>query len=147
MKTDDQNEIRELLNSYFVYVDNRDNESYVKTFAQEGVYESPFATVTGHAEILKKIERWHGSGITQNKRHFSGTITSDISEDGLTATSNSNFWVAETKDSLSIICTGYYEDKLIKEDGKWKIQYRKHYLDPSAPVSEWIEYFNSVDWK
>ena len=143
----DKNEIRELLHSYFTYVDARDNSNYVKTFAKNGTYESPFATVTGHSEILKKIERWHESGITNNKRHFAGTLNSTISEDGLTATSNSNFWVAETKDALTIICTGYYEDTLVKEDGKWKLQYRKHYLDPSAPVSEWVKYFNSVDWR
>lgn len=63
----DKNEIRELLHSYFTYVDARDNDNYVQTFAKDGVYESPFATVTGHSEILKKIERWHESGITQTK--------------------------------------------------------------------------------
>ncbi|MTI29271.1 nuclear transport factor 2 family protein, partial [Xanthovirga aplysinae] len=111
----DQMEIRELLHSYLAYVDLHDNEGYVNTFAKNGVYESPFGIATGHDEIRKKLERWHGSGITNNKRHFAGTVISQIDKNGKTATSNSNFWVAETTSSATIVCTGYYEDKLIKE--------------------------------
>ncbi|WP_187696483.1 nuclear transport factor 2 family protein, partial [Xanthovirga aplysinae] len=111
----DQMEIRELLHSYLAYVDLRDNEGYVNTFAKNGVYESPFGIASGHEEIHKKLKRWHGSGITNNKRHFAGTVISKIDENWETATSDSNFWVAETTDSATIVCTGYYEDKLIKE--------------------------------
>ena len=59
----DRIEITELLNRHQIYIDLAEAERYAGLFAPDGVYESPFASATGRAEIAKMFRGLSASRI------------------------------------------------------------------------------------
>jgi hypothetical protein len=52
-----------------------------------------------------------------------------------TATTESNYWIAEAETTPGLVATGYYLDTLKKVNGAWKIAHRKQVVDPSFKMS------------
>jgi hypothetical protein len=127
----DRLEIVELLSHHQVYIDLRDAEGYAGLYAEDGHYESPFASARGRDELIAMSRRLHEAGFTAGKRHYNGPAAIDI--DGDEARVFSYWWVAETKDAPAVYSTGTYTDRLQKIDGRWRIVHRKQEIDPNWP--------------
>lgn len=125
----DRFDILELLNRYVLSIDTHDDGQFADNFHEDGVYESPFGTASGRAQILQAIHQWHAGGITAGKRHMMGPWRIDVSGD--TATSVSSYWIVNAKDGTAIVASGEYQDVITKRDGRWKLQHRRQMIDPS----------------
>lgn len=127
-------EIFELMHNYILSIDSHNNEQFADNFTADGVYESPWGTAEGREAIIGTIGYWHGSGITSGKRHFVGSIQIK-SLDADSAVVESSYWVAEAADTPGIVATGFYEDRLTRVNGAWKIARRKQVVDPSFKMN------------
>lgn len=121
--------ILELLNRYILSIDTHDDTQFADNFHDDAVYESPFGTASGRAEILATIHSWHAGGITAGKRHMIGAWRIDL--DGDRATSVSSYWVVNAQNGTAIVASGEYRDVLTKRNGVWKLQRRQQTIDPS----------------
>lgn len=126
----DRMAIEVLLHNYILSIDSHDKIQFADNFTEDGVYESPWGTAVGREAILENIAYWHSSGITRGKRHFIGAFRiTELSADS--ARAESNYWIAEAEQTPAIVATGYYIDRLRKQDGLWKISHRKQQVDSS----------------
>lgn len=131
----DRAAITELLNRHQIYIDLMDAERYADLYTSNGVYLSPFASATGHDEILGMFKNLAASGFTKNKRHFMGPIMVDIAGDR--ATAHSDWWVADYSGTQStVFATGTYDDELQKINGVWRIQKRVQTLDSNTATGK-----------
>ena len=127
--SNDKLEILELLNRYILSIDTHDDAQFADNFHDDAVYESPFGTATGRAQILATIHQWHAGGITAGRRHMIGPWRIDVHGDR--ATSSSSYWVVNAQDGTTIVATGGYTDELTRRDGAWRLQRRVQTIDPS----------------
>jgi hypothetical protein len=125
--TADRLEIIELLNRHQIYIDLRDAEGYASVYAEDGSYESPFASARGTKGLIAMSTRLHQAGFTAGKRHFTGPMMIDIKGDRATALSY--WWVAEAGATPRVYATGTYRDELRKINGHWKIVSRVQTVD------------------
>lgn len=112
-------EISELIARYNYTVDHEDYESWVKTFAPEGVFHGAIGRFMVHKELDKFIAAMkHLSTIAPNPRHFVTNILPQIN--GNEATCNSFLLMTSTsKEGTKAAVAGEYLDKLVKVNGKW----------------------------
>ena len=85
--TTDRLAITELLNRHQIYIDLADADRYAGLYAPDGAYESPFASATGRTAIAEMFRGLGASGVTANKRHFTGPSMIDVEQGRATARS------------------------------------------------------------
>jgi ketosteroid isomerase-like protein len=130
-EAEDRIQITDLLYRHQMYIDLSDADRYADIYASDGVYQSPFASATGHEEILAMFRKLAASGFTKGKRHFTGPIMIQVNGDRATAASY--WWVADYSGAQSaVFATGTYQDDLRKINGTWKIQKRIQTLDANG---------------
>ncbi len=127
--TRDRVEILELLSRHQIAIDLQDAKAYASVYANDGHYESPFASARGTDELMAMTMRLHASGFTKGKRHFNGPVMINI--DGDQATALSYWWVADYTATLAVFATGTYRDELRRIGGQWKIVHRVQTVDAS----------------
>lgn len=103
-------------------------DTYLTCFTADAVWDMAGAKRSGHAEIRAGAEerrRTGQQGPGANSRHVITTQT--VSFDGPhTATSDAYFLaVGDTTTAPTIKLIGHYHDTLRREDGRWKMAYRK----------------------
>lgn len=125
----DRVEIQELCARYDQTVDDSDVDGWVALFTEEGSFESPMGTATGHDELRTFLQGYLGSGATHSARHATGVHVTE--GDGTTARHTGYLTVYETHGDAGVVATGVYTDELRKVDGQWKLAHRQLSVDPS----------------
>jgi len=132
-RLEDLQEIQQLFYDYGHHLDAGDFASYASLFAADGeVKLGPMGRAKGRAEIQALMEGVLANGVGTSY-HVISSPRVDL--DGDAATSEVMWTVvnrgADGKAVLSMI--GRHRDRLVREDGHWRFQERKGYVDiPSA---------------
>ena len=124
---EDKDEIHALLITYGRMLDKEDLVGYSQLFAQDGVWEGGIGSASGPAGIQAMLEKVFGKmtrGQYGNSYHIMSDI--EIKVDGDTATSWSRWtWIVEEEKGKPVLQrSGHYEDKLVREDGRWRFKHR-----------------------
>jgi 3-phenylpropionate/cinnamic acid dioxygenase small subunit len=120
---EDTQEIRDLLTSYGRLLDAHDLAGYSHLFAKNGEWVGGFGSAKGPAAIQALMEKNLGAtakGKPGSTYHLLTNFMIDVNGDTATAWSRWSFTVTSADKKPSILYGGHYDDKLIREDGRWK---------------------------
>lgn len=121
-RLEDVEEIRRLLTDYGARLDGRDAAGFAALFAETGEWSAPPAyRAEGRVAIQAMIERLFASGPTDGQSHILTNFAIDV--DGDSATARSRFYVVSATDQGAprIRLSGRYDDRLVREDGRWRL--------------------------
>ena len=132
MTTDlaDKDAIRELLATYCFHLDNDRFADMAALFTPDGVWETAFGTGKGRDGIIAQATSI-STGPRPKRVHQTTNIVIQLHGD--TATARSNWLVFQnTPDGPAIGSGGAYQDRLVKQDGRWFFQHRtiERYIAP-----------------
>jgi len=122
-RLEDTQEIRDLLTSYGRLLDAHDLAGYSHLFAANGEWVGGFGSAKGPAAIQALMEKNLGAnpkGKPGSTYHLLTNFMIDVNGDSATAWSRWSFTVTGADKKPSILYGGHYDDKLIREDGRWK---------------------------
>lgn len=127
---EDKDAIRNLLETYIDFNEARDYRGYSYLFATNGVLHLRRGDAVGPDAIYKLLEENFGGPLPadsflRNASHVLSNIIIDV--DGDTATARSRWALlspSPADGSPRVAQSGFYLDKLVREDGKWKFQER-----------------------
>jgi hypothetical protein len=122
-RLEDIEEIRDLLTSYGRLLDAHDLAGYSHLFAKNGEWVGGFGSAKGPAAIQALMEKNLGAtakGKPGSTYHLLTNFMIDVKGDTATAWSRWSFTVTGADNKPSILYGGHYDDKLIREDGRWK---------------------------
>jgi ketosteroid isomerase-like protein len=122
LSTEDHLAILNLANRYGQAFDFGDPEAYANCFTPDGIFDAqPVILANGHEELRNFCA---GSGEeARRSRHWMGNTVVD--GDGDEAMMTTYLMMVNTGADSSTGVTGVYRDKLVKQNGEWKIQHRK----------------------
>ena len=125
--TDDKVEIIELTNRYANAMDDDDLDTWLSTWAKNGLWEGGVGRFQGKEELSKLFETL-GPRI-KGKRHV--MTNNVITLFSVTAEQTCYLLVFEAEEEPKLIATAVYKDKLEKIRGAWKFVHRSIKMDPS----------------
>ena len=129
-KLEDVEEIRTLLTDYGRLLDARDLVSYSKLFAKDGEWVGGFGSAKGPEGILAFMQKNLGTAPNRaNNYHILSNFEIEVQGDTATAWSRWAFIVPAADGKPSLAQGGRYQDKLVREDGRWKFQRREAFND------------------
>lgn len=120
--------IEDLLSRYAVAMDSGDYETYAALFAEDAELIFANTHLTGRAAILETmrpaLERSNGGADGAGRlRHLLSGVS--ITIDGDTATARANWATVSARSGAPAIgAMGYYDDTLVRRDGRWMFQRR-----------------------
>jgi len=120
--------IQELFARYAHAVDNLDPEAWVQCFTPDGVFQVGTRAMRGQA-ALRGYAEVHVREI--RCRHLMGNFLYEIHGDEATGQCSMLATLA-TAGGYKIFAQGRYVDRLVKQDGQWKIAHRRVELDRLA---------------
>lgn len=133
----DKLEIRQLLLDYGRTLDAQDYPSYGALFARAGQWVGGGAPATGPAAIAARMARTFGPGSgakwTTDHHIFSDPIV-EVAGDRATAWSRWLFVSPAAGDRPQPMYGGHYDDRLVREDGRWRFARREVVADIVAPA-------------
>ena len=131
---EDRAEIEDLMSRYLFAIDYNDWDSYVETFAPDGMLEFASGTSKGREEIRKNVTNFAAGigkfyhtedGKPAKLRHV--VLQSSIRVEGDKAWGRT-LWVEMANhgpgDTMKMGTYGIYEDEFVKLDGRWFISKR-----------------------
>lgn len=127
---EDKDAIRNLLESYIDFNESRDYRGYSYLFATNGVLHLRRGDAVGPDAIYKLLEDNFGGPLPADSflRNASHVLSNIIIEvDGDTATARSRWALlspSPADGSPRVAQSGFYLDKLVRENGEWKFQER-----------------------
>jgi hypothetical protein len=133
---EDREEIQRALLNYGRYLDARQLANYANLFAKDGEWVGGFGVVKTPKAIQEFMEKNLGPGA--NSTHTYHLLTNfmiDVKGDEATAWSRWAFVTpmagatSATEAKPNLAQGGHYEDKLVREDGKWKFKQRIAFAD------------------
>ena len=125
LTADDRMEIQELASQYACAMDCNDLDSWISTWAADGVWVGRAGAYNGREQLLKLLPDL-GERV-QGKRHI---MTNHIIKGNQsTAIMTCYLLVVEAKVGGNSTVTGTYSDELIKVDGRWVFSKRVMKLD------------------
>lgn len=136
MSWEDKLDIREVFGRYALTVDARDASGWADLFVEDGIFEieagegGPRFQFHGTKDLQRFVEA-HGSMVPGTRHTMSGFVTSvdgDEATDHCTLLGHVN-----RPDKVYIFASGWYETKLRKVGGHWKIVHRIAHCDNFAP--------------
>ena len=121
-RIEDHIAIERLIMDYGVALDKRDFDAYSSLFAKNGSWSGSIGTFTGPAAIkAAMLKAFAGPGSKNIGSNFHVLTNPIIDITGDTATATSKWTFMRMVDNKPVIAlAGGYEDKLIRENGKWK---------------------------
>lgn len=133
-RVEDHIAIERLIMEYGVALDKRDFDAYSALFAKNGSWSGSLGTFTGPAAIkAAMLKAFAGPGMTNIGTNFHILSNPIIDIAGDTATASSKWTFIRMVDNKPVVTlSGGYEDKLVRENGKWKFQAR---LATNPPVA------------
>ena len=120
--------IQELFARYAHAVDNLDPEAWMQCFTPEGVFQVGNRAMRGQA-ALRGYAEVHVREI--RCRHLMGNFLYEIHGDKATGQCSMLATLA-TAGGYKIFAQGRYVDRLVKQNGRWKIAHRRVELDRLA---------------
>jgi 3-phenylpropionate/cinnamic acid dioxygenase small subunit len=127
---EDHEEIQRVLLNYGRFLDARRLVDYANLFAKNGEWVGGFGIVKTPKAILEFMEKNIGTGAnTTRTYHLLSNFMIDVKGDEATAWSRWAFVTATPDQKPNMAQGGHYEDKLVREDGKWKFQQRIAFTD------------------
>ncbi len=137
-KLEDTEAIRLLLDRYVDFNESRDYAGYGDLFARDGELVLSTTRLKGPSAIREFLEKNFGGpanaskGPQKGSSHVLTNIRIEVTGD--TATSVCRWMlVAPGADGRQVISSkGRYEDRLVREDGRWKFKQRSIVSDPGA---------------
>lgn len=123
---EDKDAIRHLLETYIDFNESRDYRGYSYLFAKDGVLHLRRGDAVGPDAIYKLLEESFGGPLPADSflRNASHVLSNIIIEvDGDTATARSRWALlspSPTDGSPRVAQSGFYNDRLAREDGEWK---------------------------
>jgi hypothetical protein len=133
----DREEIRQLLNDYGRYLDQRDFASFSQLFAEkEGEWIGGMGKAKGRQAIKKLMDDTIGSDksgkISGPNYHLFMNETISVTGNEATATTKWMFVVQSSSKQPQPFYLGHYQDSLVREQGRWKFLKRVVYGDIPA---------------
>jgi len=127
---EDREEIQRVLLNYGRFLDSRQFANYAGLFAKDGEWTGGFGTVKTPKAIQEFMEKNVGTGRnTSGTYHLLSNFVIGVTGDTATAWSRWAFITAGTDMKPNMAQGGRYEDKLVREDGKWKFKQRIAFTD------------------
>ena len=131
---DDRIAVEDVMARYVWSVDSLDPDAYVAVFAEDAVIDSNGSISKGHEEIRKivtsLIERRDGNrakGVpAANLYHVISSVRITFPKPGEAL--HQSYWQTVRKDRegrMTAAAMGRSEDRLVKRNGRWLIQFRK----------------------
>lgn len=125
---EDREAIRSLFAEYNRLLDTRDMIAYSRLFARDGEWSGRLGQARGPDAIRVMLEK-NLPAVTpgQPADTFHLVVNESIEVEGDDATARSDYvGIARSdEDGLIIKSVGHYEDKLVRENGKWRFALRK----------------------
>lgn len=122
---EDKREIREVLVRYGEYLDAREYALYASLFAADGTATTGFGSATGPAAIKALLEQALGRPdrdyINKDRFHLMTTTLAHVDGGEAEAASRYTVFAAGPDGRPSPVHSGRYADRLIRENGAWKI--------------------------
>jgi uncharacterized protein (TIGR02246 family) len=142
-RVEDELAINRVLVDYAARQDARDYAGYVELFAKDGEWVNGKKVYKGREAILKMLADLYGTpppGYVNNESyHINTNFQIDVNGDRATARSRHLLVMRGPKGEPMPALAGRYEDKLIREEGQWKILRRVDY--PVMPAAqEWLKF-------
>ncbi len=133
-RLEDKEEIRDLLNEYGRTLDRRDLSAYSRLFAADGEWEGGLGAAKTPEGIRSMLEAAIGPGPPRFAGAYHIMSNMVISVDGEEATAWSRWtWVTQGPEGQPTVTrAGYYDDSLVREDGRWKFRRRVAATDQRA---------------
>ncbi len=129
-KVEDELAIRRALVEYGARLDARDIDGYVQVFARDGTWQNEDQIYRGHAQLRQLLIDQFGGVPEPDYLPDQGYLiihNPQVDVDGDRAKVRSRhtlMWRDETGHPKPMLA-GIYEDEFIREDGEWKILYRR----------------------
>lgn len=127
---EDKDAIRHLLETYIDFNESRDYRGYSYLFAKNGVLHLRRGDAVGPDAIYKLLEENFGGPLPadsflRNASHVLSNVMIDVDGDSATARSRWALLSPSPADGTPRVAqSGFYVDKLVREDGEWKFQER-----------------------
>ena len=135
-KLADAGEIRTLLHDYGRLLDARDLTAFAALFARDGEWIGGLGTAKGPAAIGAMMRKAFGdAAIGSNHANFhllSNEIVA-VDDDTATAWSRWTFVAADTAGRPAMAMAGHYDDRLVREGGRWRFARRVATTDIGPP--------------
>jgi hypothetical protein len=136
MTSTDAHEIQSIISRYTNCVNRRAWSELGDIFAADAVWTAPAipdATFHGHAEVVAGIPRLVEDTVSLIQLN----TPSDIAIDGDTAKARCSIRETGTNSGVRFEAHGWYDDRLVRENGKWKFAHRTFNLIENyfTPVS------------
>jgi uncharacterized protein (TIGR02246 family) len=128
--------IQELCARYCHTIDSQDSEGWAQCFTADGAFEFDGSVVRGH-DALREYADVHAR--VMRCRHM--TLNHLYEVEGQAATGHSTTVVTlATPGGYKILGQGRYDDRLVKQDGKWRFVHRRVNTDrlvsePDKPIN------------
>ena len=126
---EDREAIRDLLAAYGSTLDARDFKGFSELFARDvGEWNGGMGVARGPAAIRTLMEKTIGSGgrgTGSHNFHIFSNARIELHGDRATAVSKWAFIVQGDDGKPQLVYLGHYDDKLIRQDGRWKFLQRK----------------------
>ena len=132
---EDVEEIRTVLLDYGRLLDARDFPGYSRLFAKDGEWVGGFGTVQGPPAIQAFMEKNITGPNSANTFHILSNFEIEVHGDTATAWSRWTFVTLGPDKKPSIAQAGRYDDRLVREGGRWKFKRRVASNDIPLPES------------
>ena len=129
---EDKEEIEQLLLDYGRHLDARDFAAYAGLFSADGEWSGGFGSVKGPANIKVFMEKAMPGANTAHSYHLMSNFVIAVNGDAATAWSRWAF-VVPGAHGATIEQAGRYDDRLVREHGRWRFKQRAASNDTTPP--------------
>jgi uncharacterized protein (TIGR02246 family) len=116
----DRLDVQELIATYNWAMDAYDADLLVSTYIPDGVFVGGAGTFTGHDELREQVAMQHHA----NSQQFTSNYTLRREGDAILASCYCIIVVQEGEKSF-IQISGYYHDRIVRHDGRWRFASRR----------------------
>lgn len=130
-RLEDERDVRDVLVRYGESLDAKDHSRYASLFASDGTATTGFGSATGPTNIETLLEENLGEPppgyVNKDRFHLMTTMVVEVDGDAADARSRYTVFEASRSGRPSPVHSGRYVDRLVREDGAWKIRARTSY--------------------
>jgi uncharacterized protein (TIGR02246 family) len=134
---EDREAIHALFMEYRRMLDEKDFEGYANLFTEDGRFTTtdPAWQADSRAGIHRMVTGMVGSMLTVrggDDFHIVGNVQIDVDGDSASARSTWTYVLRGEDDQPDLAKIGHYEDRLVREDGRWLFKHRHAPTDVPA---------------
>ena len=133
-RLEDAEEIRLLLTDYVRLLDAYDLPAYAALFAREGEWTGPYVGSARGPQAILELMRTHLRPGSRGAHHIVSNMVVEVEGDRGSAWSRWTYVVPGADGAPSLAVSGRYDDRLVRENGRWRFAARIVAGDLNAPV-------------